>query len=323
MIIFLYGEDSYRSRQKLNEIIEEYKKIHKSGLNFKFFDFDEPNVSVESLINEFRQNSMFKEKKLAIIANLFLNPEQKEIFRKNINAFADSDNILIIYEKMSIGESCPLFKDLKKNKKVKKQEFRNLVGFEIRNWIKKEIEKRKVEIEPMAFNLLLNYVSDDLWLISNELDKLVNFKKTIKSDSFGKVRIEEKDIKLLIKPKIEKNIFKLIDALAQKNKKAAIRLINWHLENGDTPTYLLAMIGYQFKNLLIVKELKEKNKSYNIILKESGIHSFALKKTYSQANYFSLNELKKIYRFIFEIDLKMKTGAINQEAALEMLVALI
>ncbi|PIQ92378.1 MAG: hypothetical protein COV69_02735 [Parcubacteria group bacterium CG11_big_fil_rev_8_21_14_0_20_39_14] len=27
MIIFLYGPDTYRSRQKLNEIIEYYKKV--------------------------------------------------------------------------------------------------------------------------------------------------------------------------------------------------------------------------------------------------------------------------------------------------------
>lgn len=27
MVIFLYGQDTYRSRQKLNEIIERYKKV--------------------------------------------------------------------------------------------------------------------------------------------------------------------------------------------------------------------------------------------------------------------------------------------------------
>ena len=38
MTIFIYGQDTYRSRLKLSEIVEHYKKIHKSGLNLKYFD---------------------------------------------------------------------------------------------------------------------------------------------------------------------------------------------------------------------------------------------------------------------------------------------
>lgn len=41
MILFLYGPDTYRSRQKLNDIIENYKKIHKSGLNLVRFNMAE------------------------------------------------------------------------------------------------------------------------------------------------------------------------------------------------------------------------------------------------------------------------------------------
>ena len=37
MIIFLYGPDSFRSKEKLNEIVLGYKKVHKSGLNFVYF----------------------------------------------------------------------------------------------------------------------------------------------------------------------------------------------------------------------------------------------------------------------------------------------
>jgi hypothetical protein len=38
MLIFLYGQDTHRSRQKLNEIIARYKKVHQSGLNLKYFE---------------------------------------------------------------------------------------------------------------------------------------------------------------------------------------------------------------------------------------------------------------------------------------------
>jgi DNA polymerase III delta subunit len=40
MIYFLYGEDSFRSKEKLNEIILSYRQVHKSGLNLVYFDAD-------------------------------------------------------------------------------------------------------------------------------------------------------------------------------------------------------------------------------------------------------------------------------------------
>ncbi len=62
MIIFLYGQDTYRSHQKLNEIIEHYKKIHKSGINLKYFDG--ANLNSQDFQDEIRQTSMFDEKKI-------------------------------------------------------------------------------------------------------------------------------------------------------------------------------------------------------------------------------------------------------------------
>ena len=37
MILFLYGPDTYRSRQKLNEIIEHYKKNPQKWAEFEVF----------------------------------------------------------------------------------------------------------------------------------------------------------------------------------------------------------------------------------------------------------------------------------------------
>jgi len=71
MIILLYGEDTFRLRQKLIEVIEEYKAKHKTGLNLaRFrennFDFDKIKEKIESV-------SMFDEKKLIILENALNN----------------------------------------------------------------------------------------------------------------------------------------------------------------------------------------------------------------------------------------------------------
>jgi DNA polymerase-3 subunit delta len=134
-------------------------------------------------------------------------------------------------------------------------------------------------------------------------------------------KIEVADVRLLVKSKIESDIFKTIDAISQKNKKQAIFLIHKHLETGDSPHYLLSMINFQFRNLLIIKDLIEKNRPYYAILKISKLHPFVVKKSYQEANKFTFPELKKIYQKIFQVDLDIKTGRVSPEAALDLFLA--
>jgi len=311
MIIFLYGEDSYRSHQKLNEIIEHYKEIHKSGLNLRFFDCEEQEVTVSDLKEKIRQASMFKEKKLVVITNLFKDPNLKEKILEEIKELSESDDIIVIYEQTEIKKTDPLLKFLEKN--AKSQDFKILDSQNLKKWVKNEIESRRGSIDENILSLLIDYVGNDLWQMANEIQKLLSYKKN-KAITAG-------DLKLLVKPKIETDIFRTIDAIAQKNKKQALDLLYKHLEAGDSPLYLLSMVGYQFRNLLIVKDLIEKNKPYNIIVKKSGLHPFVVKKSYLQSRQFTFPELKKIYQRIFQVDLDVKTGKIEQEMALDLLVA--
>jgi len=304
MIIFLYGQDTYRMREKLKEMIERYKKIHKSGLNLKYFD------DFANLKDEIRQAPMFKEKKLAVITDVFANLNFKEKFLENKKDFLKTEDIILFYQEGEINKSNSLFKFLKKN--AKSQEFKFLGGQRLKTWIKKEFNRYETEIDSGVLEKLIEYIGNDLWRMSNEIKKLASFKNN------KKVRAE--DVELLVRSKIETDIFKTIDAIAEKNKKQALKLLHKHLEKGDSPLYLLSMINYQFRNLLIVKDFIEKHKPYNVILKKSGLHPFVVKKTYYQSQKFTFQELKKIYQKIFKVDLDIKTGRIQPEIALDLLI---
>lgn len=305
MIIFLYGQDSYRSRQKLNEIINRYKEAHKSELSLR--RFEGKDLAFDDFKNEFQTASMFKEKKLLILDNVFSNKEFKEEFLKNSARLAKTDDVIVFYENNKVALNDSLFKFLKKNAKI--QEFETISGQKLRNWLKREFEKRQANIEPMAQDRLINFVGNDLWQLSNEIEKLSAFRK--------KDVIKPEDINLLVKPKIENDIFKTIDAIGMNNKKQALNLLHKHIEKGDNPVYLLAMISYQFRNILQIKDLIERGKP----LVSSKLHPFVIRKTSQQAKSFSIGELKKIYRKIFEVDYNIKTGKIEPQTALDLLIA--
>ena len=308
MIYFIYGQDSYRAKEKLQEIVSQYKLIHKSGLSLVTIDTKE---SFKNLFDNFKIISMFDEKKLIILKDIFSNQKFSEDFLKEIKTFKDSKDIIIVFEKDEVDKRTKLFKALIKDAKC--QEFNFLDSRGLRVWFKKESEKHKLKIEPTAEATLLFFVGNDLWQLENEIKKLANFKP-------GKL-IKKEDIILQVRPKIENDIFKTIDAISGKDKKQALYFLHKHLDNGDNSLYLLSMIAYQFRNLLIVKEMINKGLPYAIIQKKSGLAPFVVNKVYYLCNQFTLLELKKIYQKIFQVDFNIKTGKVDDETALDILVA--
>ncbi|MFH1308816.1 MAG: DNA polymerase III subunit delta, partial [Patescibacteria group bacterium] len=184
-----------------------------------------------------------------------------------------------------------LFKFLEPNSK----KFDLLKGSELRNWIK-DYSK---DIESSAIDLLIEYVGSDLWRMSNEIDKLLNYTK----------KIERKDVELLVKPEFDLNIFNMVDALGDKDKKKAISLFKKHLDKGEDPFYLLSMFVYQFRNLIKVRSGGKLD-----------LHPFVIKKTQHQARNFDVDELKKIYHSLLIIDFDSKIGKTDIKTALEMFV---
>ncbi len=305
MIIFLYGEDTYRSRQKLQEIVAHYKEIHKSGLNLRYFDGK--SASFQDVKSELQTASMFKEKKLLILTDVFSNQELKDGFLKDAKRFADSDNVILFYEEKGGFARDALFAFLKKH--AQSQEFELPTGLEVKAWLKNEFGKTKTRIDPMALEIMVNFAGNDLWQLANDVQKLVAYK--------GGREIEVKDVRLFVKPKIDTDIFKTIDAISLKNKKQALNLLHGHIEKGDSPLYLLSMINFQFRNILGVKDLAERGEP----LSASGLKPFLARKSSEQARKFTYEELKKIYLKIFQIDHSIKTGKMDPQAALGLLIA--
>ena len=105
--------------------------------------------------------------------------------------------------------------------------------------------------------------------------------------------------------------------IARRDKETALVLLHKHLERGDAPLYLLSMINYQFRNILEIKDLMNKGKSPS----QTKLHPFVVSKSQQQAQWFTLEELKKIYHKIFKADFSIKTGKLEAETALDLLVA--
>jgi len=314
MLIFLYGEDTFRSKQKLHEIIQEYKKIHKSGLNLVTIDYQSAG-GFEDLKRELETVSMFKEKKLIILKGALLSPEfEKPLLDYKENLLKDKANTIVFFEDGKADSRKSFFKFLEKNSKS--QEFKPLSGLQLLSFAKREFQKYGIKIKKEALKQLVIFCGNDLWRLSNEIIKLAAFKIKEKGQEIGL-----KDVEQMVNSEIEGDIFKTIDAIARKNKKQALGLLHSHLEDGDSAPYLLSMINFQFRNLLLIKDLLEKRTQYHLISQKAGLHPFVVRKSYELCQRFTLSEIKKIYQRIFQADLNIKTGKTEPQTALDMLIS--
>jgi len=311
MVLFLFGTNTFLAKRKLNEIIEKYRSKYRSGLNL--FEIEANEEGFEKLKDFSKTISMFKEKKLIILKNLFLakNDLQKKIyeFLKEKNIFKDEIINLIIFEESLPNKKSKIFQNFLKES-FKKQEFSELNNFQVKNFIQKEIRKTNTKIENEAIEKLIFYCGNDLWKIENELQKLASFRA-------GEV-IKKEDVENLCISNVDVNIFEIIEAVAKKEKQKALNLILKYIKGGEDEMKILSMINYQFRCLIKIKGLLEEGKNFYQIQKISKIHPFVIKKNFLLAKNFSINELKRIYKNILEIDFLIKSGKVEPQTGIEI-----
>ncbi|MFH0929908.1 MAG: DNA polymerase III subunit delta [Candidatus Moraniibacteriota bacterium] len=329
MIIFFYGEDNFRSSEKLAEIKNKFLEKNKEGASLFVFDFAEKDWDIEEIITSISSGGLFSLKKLVVIKNIFSvkknlekrQPEADPPWAEKIFKFfkseakkEKSDCILVFWENGKVKKGGKLYKLLQKIAKC--QEFELLEGAKLKNWIIDEIGKTKgenISISPAAVERLIIFVGNDLNLLSREIEKLAVYK--------NKGEISGEDVDLLVKSKIDTDIFKTVDALARGDKKTALKTLHNHLDSGEDPFYLLSMYFYQFRNLVKVKPLAEKNMPSHEIASKLKMHPFVVRKSIEQSRNFSWEKLKSLYNVLCEIDFESKTGKTDIGLALDKFVA--
>ncbi len=291
MIILLQGKDSYLQKRTLDQIISNH-----SQARVIFFEFETEKTILDLLKKEVRQESIFQEKKILVVIGLLEQIGLNKEIVSFLSPLAKTDKTTIILVENKTVFKHQLFNKIYNTEPLKLDS--------LKKWITNEIQLRGGEIEERALQALIQAGGSDLWLISNEIDKLIAYKKG------GKISIN--DVNLLIRPQIENNIFQAIDFIGQKDKKNALKMFYSHLKKGDSVSYLLAMIGFHFRTLILVKSGADSQKL--------GIHPFVFRKALNQARFFSQEKLKNIYRQIIINDIKIKTGQIEEKTALDLLI---
>ena len=168
MIIFLYGPDSYRRRQKLKEYLDRYKKKYAalSLLNF----YLEEEGEFQKLKDFVQAQSLFESSKLGAVWGIgdLEDKDKKDLIKLLKDNLESKDLTLIISsDKKPVKDFNFLLKE-----PVIGWEFENLIGAELEKFLEKEAAVRKLVLDNESQNLLAQVYGGDSWGLITELDKL-------------------------------------------------------------------------------------------------------------------------------------------------------
>lgn len=309
MILFLYGADNYRLNRKIKQLKEKFISASLGDTNLAILDGT--TISYSELARQVLALPFLSKSRLVIVNQLF--GAKKDVIDKIVDFLpkVPQATVLVIAQEGNPDRRTKLFKTL--NKPKISQEFKPLEGEYLRRWIRKEFELRSSNYEVGTIEKLIEYVGSDLWRMANEIEKLTTYNK----------QLTTRDIDLLVQPQIQSNIFDLMDFVAQKNARGALKELNRLIGEGKAEPYILSMIVMEYRNLLIIKDLTDRaggNANSYALAKQAGLHPFVVQKTLALTRNYALGDLKKVYRTLLDFDTKIKTGRMESRVALELLI---
>ncbi len=316
MIIFFYGQDSYRSKKSLHDLKNNYQKsLDPNGDNIIYLDGEK--ITDKDFSDNIKNDSLFSNKRLIIIKSLFKN-KKLTIFNKILETLKEieknNDNTLVFYEDEELLEkkhNKELIGYLKKQKYS--QEFKKLSEKSKLLFVKKELDKYGKKITNSAADFLLKSFSEDTWLLANELKKI--------SFSINNEIIDLKNVKAISQEMFGEDIFSLIDAISTKNHKKSLELLEKQNLAGLSNDFLLTMLIRQFKILIQVKESLQNKMDEKNIASELKLHPFVVKKAVVSNKKFNKNELLNILNKLIRIDYKNKSGKSDLNTELLLFVS--
>lgn len=178
-------------------------------------------------------------------------------------------------------------------------ESKKLYDNQVASWLTKELRDKGYAINPVASELLVSFLGNNLSKISNELNKLVLVLP--KGTLITPEHIEEN-----IGISKDFNVFELNKAIAKKQIKKANQIINYFVQNEkDNPLpVVLGQLNAYFTKLLLLNGLKDKSQSN--VASKLKVHPFFVKEYFEAVRNYPMRKVAQIIGFIHQADMKSK-----------------
>lgn len=314
----LFGTEHYLRQQFLQRLLSF---VNDQDL-FEQERFDLLEVGLQTILEAADSFSFFAEKRIIIVENAhFLvstnakvkvtEHEQEQLLRYLENPNTAS----IVIWLMEIDQ-------LDKRKKVTKafQKYTHFVECQPMNekdltrYVQQYIQEAPFDMAKDAVLLLLERVGYQLSGAMSEIHKLQTY-------AYTQGKITAQHVQQLVPRSLETDVFELSSAVLRKDLQGAIQIYHDLLLAKNEPIALLALLVAQFRLLIQVSLMAQKNHHESDIASLLGIHPYRVKLALQSSRQRPLNDLLIFYRALATTDYQLKTGIGLKDVQFELLLS--
>lgn len=301
VITTLTGENSFLLRAELGRLIADFVTEHGDMALEKI---DSQEASYDRMREALESLPFLSSKKLVVLMAPSANKEFVEKAEGLLTDLPEVTDVIIVEPKPDKRTS--YYKFLKKQSELK--QYDELDEFALVKWLVSAVKERGGSLSQTDAKLLVERVGANQRLVSNELDKLISYDP----------HINRKSIELLTEKTPQSTIFELLDAALAGNTKKALELYEEQRKLRVEPQQIIAMLGWQLHALALVKTAGDRDIATTA--KEAKLNPYVVRKSQNLARRMTLADIKKLVHHALELDVRLKSEAIDADDALQHLL---
>lgn len=322
-VYLFYGEENYKKRLYRDQL----KKLVTGGNDMNYSYFEGNSIDFNAVYDSVVTLPFFSDKRLVVVENSgkFKSKAQKGAEESDEESKEESGDALLlkILEDLPDSTCLAFFEEAAaKNKKTYKliKEKGTIIECgadtdgDVISWLSKGFAQAGKKANRGALQLLVDRVGTDYDKLRREYEKILGY-------IGDHPEVTEEDVLAISSEDVESKIFDMLGAMGRKDVKRVLEKYNDLLVNREHPLYILAMLRIQFRTLLQTAELRNKGYTTQDVARILKKRDFVIRNAegYLRGG-FKMKDVRDILDEISETDRKIKSGDLNEQVGVEMLL---
>ncbi len=315
-VYLITGDQAYlvnRLKNAFTALIPEEERT----MNFASYDME--STPIAQALDDAMSAPFFGERRLVFVDHAYFLTTDPH---KGIKVDHDMDSLLTYLEHpepttvivflATTGKLDSRKKVVKTLKKVAEVVSLEAIGeHQIKQLVETDLQNNGFQMQPEAFSKLLQRTGSDLSLIMNELPKL-------KMASYDSKQISVDVVQELVTKSLDQNVFDLVNDVMSKHIDAALSLYRQLILTKEEPLRINAVLVSQFRLLIQTKILVKNGYSQGSIASTLKVHPYRVKLAMQSTRRLKLNDLKRAYLGLIDIEKSLKSSTKDPETLFEL-----
>ncbi|MGE5390804.1 MAG: DNA polymerase III subunit delta [Deltaproteobacteria bacterium] len=314
-VYFLWGEEAYLIEWEIKAIRQRMQEA--SGEEVELIMLDGDDLSPGGLRGNLEYSSLFAGQRLVVIKRPpWLGKSRRKVakadeFKQVLGDYLKEvhEGQIVVLTSAEHDGSNGIVKLL--DKQATAVQFKTAAPQYISKWAADEFKARGCNAAADAVGMLARS-GQDLYYLENLIEKL--------SLMYSGEKITAADVERELENKEEIKVFKLTDALLNRNLTASFAAYYQLREQGEHPLLFLYMIVRQFISLGKAKYYQEKGYGKAEIASATGMKDFTVQKMMGCARQFSWAELRDLFELFLQLDITMKSSSQDDNMLMESMI---